>query len=396
MNEFRRHWALDPAIAYLNHGAFGACPSEVIRYQREIQDEMEREAVQFMLRRLEPLLDESRAALGSFVGASPEDLAFVPNATTGVNAVLRSLAFREGDELLTTSQEYNACANALRFVAERSGARVVIADVPFPIASSDVVLERVMEKVSERTRLVLLDHVTSPVGIILPIEQLARELNGRGIETLIDGAHAPGMLPLNLEAIGATYYTANCHKWICAPKGAGFLWVRRDRQAEIRPTTISHGANSPRTDRSRFHIEFDWCGTQDFSPFIAVKRALEFIASLVPGGWAEVMRRNHELVLIGRKKLCEVLGIEAPAPESMLGSVAAVPLPDSQTSTKWTWPYFEPRQDELFFQHRVEVPLFAFPAPPKRLLRISAQLYNEEREYERLAEGLRAALARGL
>jgi isopenicillin-N epimerase len=391
----KEKWLIDPSISYLNHGSFGACPLEVLRFQRELQEEMEREAVQFMLRRLEPLLDESREKLAGFIGAKSRDLAFVINATMGVNAVLRSLEFKAGDELLTTSQAYNACANVLQFVAEKSGACVVVADVPFPIASEEVVIEAVMNAVTPRTKLLLLDHITSPTGVVLPVERIIREMNARGIDTLVDGAHAAGMVDLNLETLGAAYYTGNCHKWLCAPKGAAFLWVRDDRQRQIRPTSISHGANSPRTDRSRYLIEFDWPGTQDFTPFIAVGKAIDYIGSLLPGGWPEVRTSNREKVLRGRDLLCEALQIAAPAPDSMIGSLASVPLPDSSKAVEWGSPYFEPLQEALFEKHHIEVPVMPWPEAPKRLLRISAQLYNEEREYVRLAEAVREELRIG-
>lgn len=388
----KEHFLLDPAITYLNHGSFGAAPREVIAYQRSLQEELEREPVQFFLRRLEPLLDETRAKVATFVGARPENLVFVRNATMGVNAVLRSLDFRDGDELLTTNHEYNASANALHYVAQRVGAKVVVADVPFPIASPRQVIDAVVSKVNERTKLLLIDHVTSQTALILPIEAIIAELNARGIDTLVDGAHAPGMLPLDLEKLGAAYYTGNCHKWICAPKGAAILSVREDRQHLIRPTAISHGANSPRSDRSRFQIEFDWVGTDDFSAALSIAKALDVVPQLAGTDWPGVMRRNRELALEAQRHISGVLGISPPAPAEMIGSMAAFPLPDSAGGSDWTWPYFEPLQDELFFSHQIELPVFAWPAPPKRLLRVSAQIYNDMSDYEKLGKALRAAL----
>ena len=223
-------WPLERGLAFLNHGSFGACPTEVLRHQSALRAEMEAEPVRFLSRELDDRLDAARTALAAFVGAAPEDLAFVTNATSGVNAVLRSLPLGPDDELLTTDHAYKACWNTLEFVAERARARVVVAPIPFPLSSPDEVVGAVLSRVTARTRLALLDHVTSPTALILPIERLIAELGRRGIDVLVDGAHAPGMLPLDLGALGAAYYSGNCHKWLCAPKGSAFLWVRRDRR----------------------------------------------------------------------------------------------------------------------------------------------------------------------
>jgi isopenicillin-N epimerase len=388
-----RLWALDPRTVYLNHGAFGACPRAVLEFQRTIRDRLERGPVQFFVRDLEPLLDEARAALADFLGADPAGLVFVPNATAGVNTVLRSLQFKRGDELLVTDHEYNACRNALNFIAERSGARVVMAKVPFPLKSKQEVVEAVLSRVTSRTRLALLDHVTSQTGLVLPIAALVGKLAQHGVETLVDGSHAPGMVPLNLRQLGAAYYTGNCHKWLCAPKGAGFLWTRRDRRESIRPLAISHGANSPRTDRSRYLIEFGWTGTNDPSAWLSVPEALRFVGSLLPGGWPAIRKRNRALALAARTLLCDALQIDPPCPDEMIGALAAVPLSDGTDAKPPKSPlYLDPLQERLLADHRIEVPIIPWPAPPKRLLRISAQLYNSMPQYERLVAALKALL----
>jgi isopenicillin-N epimerase len=384
-------WGLDPTVVYLNHGSFGAAPRAVLERQAELRARIEREPERFFVRQLEGLLDAARSALGAFLGAHPDDLVFVSNATGGVNTVLRSLDLGPGDELLTTNHAYNACANALAYVAGRTGAQVVTAPVPLPIFGPEAVVEAVLARVTKRTRLVLLDHVASQTGMVLPLERLVPQIQQRGVDVLVDGAHAPGTLPLALEALGAAYYTGNCHKWLCAPKGAGFLFVRRDRQELIHPLVISHGRNSPRTDRTRFRLEFDWVGTVDPTAWLSVPAALETLASLVPGGWSEVMTRNHALAVQARRILCAALDVPPLCPEEMLGSLATVPLPDGDNRPRSRLG-LDPLQDELLERFGIEVPIFPWPRAPARLLRVSAQLYNAPAQYAYLGECLRTLL----
>ncbi len=382
------HWTLDPDVIFLNHGSFGACPRSVQQYQQALRERIERQPVDFFVRDMEEFLDDARRALAAFVGCRPADLAWVPNITTGVNAVLRSLKFRAGDELLVSNHEYNACRNTLEFVARRDGASVVVAELPFPIDGPEIAHEIIMDAVTEHTRLALLDHVTSQTGLVMPLETLIPALRERSVQTLVDGAHAPGMIEVDIDALGADYYSANCHKWICAPKGAGFLHVRPEHQETIRPAVISHGANSRRRDRSRFLVEFDWPGTWDPSAVLSVPEALQAMESFLPGGWPAVRAHNHELAVAGRRLICEALDVAAPCPQSMLGSLAAVPLPDSTGPESDSPLYGDPLQTELLERWHIEVPLIPWPAHPKRLIRISAQLYNELSHYERLASAL--------
>jgi isopenicillin-N epimerase len=286
-----------------------------------------------------------------------------------------------------TDHAYNACRNALNYVAARCGARVVCVSIPFPLRGPQDVIDRILDAATPRTRLALLDHVTSPTALVWPIADLVRELDRRGVDTLVDGAHAPGMLPLKLDRLGAAYYTGNCHKWICAPKGSGFLHVRRDRQMAVRPLVISHGANSTRRDRSRFLLEFGWVGTVDPTPHLCVPEALHVMGKLLPGGWPALMRRNRELALEGRTLLCRSLEIEPPCPDDMLGSMAAVPLP-RRLQRGSALPGLDPLQARLWDRFRIEVPVIPWPKPPERLLRISAQAYNNKNQFERLAKVL--------
>jgi isopenicillin-N epimerase len=385
---FASHWSLDPDVVFLNHGSFGACPLPVLSYQSRMRARLERGPVQFLVRDLEPLLASARATLAGFVGAAPDDIAFVQNATTGVNTVLRSLSFDEGDELLTTTHEYNASRNALDFAARRSGSVVKVVDVPFPVASEDEVVAAVEAAVTPRTRLALFDHVTSLTGMVLPVSRLARMLAARGVDTLVDGAHAPGMLPLDVQSLGAAYYTGNCHKWVCAPKGAAFLWVRPDRQDDIRPLVISHGANAELDGRTRFRVEFDWTGTWDPSAYLAVPEALRFMGTLLPGGWPELMNRNRALALEARRILTDALDAPTACPDGMIGTLAAVPLGRGPYRFATTALAFDPMEEVLRERYRIEVPVLACPTGPGSILRISAQVYNTPEQYSYLAEAV--------
>jgi isopenicillin-N epimerase len=390
-------WRLDPDVTYLNHGSFGACPEPVLAVQRELRDRLERQPVAFLDRELPPLLDDARERVGAFLGADTDGLAFVANATTGVNAVLHSLRFAPGDELLTNDHEYNAILTTLQEVGRRDGARVVVAPVPFPTLGDDEVVAAMLGAVTPRTRLAVISHITSPTALILPIERIVRELDARGIDTLVDGAHAPGMVPLALDALGAAYYTGNGHKWLCGPKGAAFLWVRADRREAIRPTVISHGANDPRTDRSRFRLEFDWTGTADPSAALALPAAIDWMAAQDPGGWPAIMAANHALAVTGRDLLATTLGVPSPAPDAMLGSMAALPIPGLETDAAAV-----ALHDALIDEEHIEVPFPTWPVrgargrpgdpPTSVLVRVSAQRYNDLGDLERLAAALRARL----
>jgi isopenicillin-N epimerase len=375
-------WSLDPSVTYLNHGSFGACPAAVLAAQAALRLELEREPVDFLVAKLPGRLNAARETLAEFLGAAPEDLVFVANATAAVNAVLRSLALEPGDELLLTNHTYAACRKTADFVAERTGARVVVANLPFPCRGDEEVLAAMLSCTSPRTRLALVDHVTSPTALVLPIVRLVGELQARGIDALVDGAHAPGMVPLELSKLDAAYYTGNAHKWLCAPKGAAFLHARRDRQARLHPTVISHGFTSG------FRAEFDWTGTFDPTPWLCIPEALRFMGSLLPGGWPQVMAANRDLALRARALLLQSTGVESPCPETMIGSMASMPLPPAQTGSLASALDSKGLHD-WFREQGVEAWFYANPVP---LLRVSAQLYNDLDQFKRFAQHLEAAL----
>ncbi|HYK94959.1 MAG TPA: aminotransferase class V-fold PLP-dependent enzyme [Candidatus Dormibacteraeota bacterium] len=385
-------WDFDPSITYLTHGTYGACPRPVLEAQQALVAELESDPIRFLTREFESRLDAAREQVATFLNADPEGLVVVPNATTGVATVVESLRLRPGDELLTNDHEYNATLNALATVAERAKARVVRVSIPLPIRHPEQVVEAILAGVSPRTRLALISHVTSPSGLVLPIETIVRELDRLGVDTLVDAAHAPGMVPVDLRALGAAYWTGNGHKWLCGPKGAGVLHVREDRRDRVLPLVTSHGRNDPRSDRPTLWKEFDWQGTGNPTAFLALPEALQVIGGLSPGGWPVHMATNRDLVLAGRNLLTIRVGLAPIAPDSMVGSMAAIALPIAANEATT-----EALTTGLAADERIEVPVGPFPvraardpgaAPTHALLRLSAQRYNELGDYERLADAL--------
>lgn len=375
---------LDPELTFLNHGSFGACPRSVLAAQTALRERLERDPVRFLALELEGLLDGARREAAAFVDVDPEDFVFVSNATSAVNAVLSSLTIAAGDEILVTDHGYAACRNAVEHRVRRDGARVVEARLPWPVTDGEAIVEAVLAKVSPRTRLALLDHVTSPSAVVLPIARLVAELRARGVPTLIDGAHAPGMLPFSVRELGAAYYTGNFHKWCCAPKGSGFLAVAAEQRASLRPLVISHGASAERPGRPRTWLEFDWLGTDDPTAHLAVPHALSFLRGALPGGVDALFAHNRELAREARSLLIAGLGAIPAAPEVMLGSMATVILQGDN------WPSTEALYFRLLNECRIQVPVFSLPGRSERLVRVSAQVYNSLQDYERLVGALAA------
>ena len=386
-SNLRDLWTLEKERIFLNHGSFGACPNFVIEEQRKWQDLMEREPVRFFEELMPDLLLKSREALGAFLNCSPDDLAFVSNATSGVNTILRSLHFEQGDEILVPNHAYQACRNSIDFVAKRWGAKVVEVAIPFPIDGPQTVVELMKSACSERTKLVMIDTVTSPTGLRMPFEELTSFFESRGVEVLLDAAHGIGMIPLDLGELGASYLTSNCHKWLCAPKGSAFLYVRKDKQSKIQPLTISHGHTFPLGDTTRFRHEFDWTGTQDISGWCSIPTVIKGMDDLMDGGWDSIMQHNHDLAIQGRNILCERLGIESPCPDEMVACISTIQLPGN-IPEKETMHEPDPLHHILSEKYNIQVPVWSWPSPEGRYLRISAQLYNSIEEYERLADAL--------
>jgi isopenicillin-N epimerase len=389
-------WALDPTLTFLNHGSYGSTPRSVLETQSELRARMERDPVRFFKVDLERLMDQVRERIGAFVNCRPQDIAPMPNATVALNTVLANTALRAGDEVLITDHEYMSLVNELERVCPKAGATVVKAKVPFPLRSADEVFDAVMSCVTPRTRIAFLAHITSATSLIFPITRLVRTLMDRGIEVCVDGAHTPGQIQVDIRGLNPTYYVGSFHKWLSAPKGTGFLYVRSDKQTQpglFRPLSLSSRAHKVRPERALYLRDFDYVGTDDYSGMLSVPAAIDALGSMLPGGWPELYRVNHELAVQARDIVARALGTTPPAPDSMLGMMATLLLPEPapEMLSRPTL-YDDPLQDRLIENHKIVVPIWRL-ADNRRVVRLSAQLYNTPEQYERLGHALREELA---
>ena len=367
----RALFALDPTVTFLNHGSFGATPRPVLAAQARLREEMEAEPVLFLARQLGPRLEAVRAEMAAFVGADVDGLVLVPNATTGVNAVLHSLDWGTGDEILCADQSYHAVLQTVRSLVDRVGVRLVQARVPFPIEDPEGIVAGYAAAITARTRLLIVDHIASATGLVMPVEALVRLAHERGLPILIDGAHAPGHLPLDLAALGADFYTGNLHKWAYAPKGAALLSIAPRWRGRIHPVTISHAYGLD------WRAEFDWTGTFDPTAWLAIPEALRFWRAH-PG----VADTCHALVREGRLQVADALGVSLPHPDDRryYGGMAVIPFPPGLPAQ------VHALTGRLFDEHRIEVPFTTYDH--RVWVRISANLYNRPGDYLRLADVL--------
>src|SRR5579862_900729 len=366
--ELRREFLLDPEVAFLNHGSFGACPRPVFERYQAWQRELELEPVDFLARRLPGPLDEARSALAGYVGCAPQDLAFVQNATTGVNLAARSLDLRPGDEILTTDLEYGACDLAWDWISKRTGAHYVRVPIPLPLRDPSEVVDALLAAASERTRALYFSHVTSETALVLPVNDIVTRARELGLVTIVDGAHAPAHVPLDLAELGADFYSGNCHKWLMSPKGAGFLHVRPEHQECVDAAIVSWGYTGGRTFSERIETQ----GTRDPAAWLAVPDAIRFQAE---HDWDSIRERCRRLTREARVELCELLGTEPIAPDTMLAQMATVRLPRSAPGLS----------DRLFVRDRVEIPV---AGAENDLLRLSVAAYTTREEIDRLLAAL--------
>ncbi len=372
MTVSREPFLLDPEVTFLNHGSFGACPKSVFDRYQAWQREAERQPVEFWGRRYDGLMNEARAGLGAYLNVSPDDLVFVPNATAGINMAARSLKLHPGDEILTTDHEYGAMDYTWQFVCHRTGAHYRRHVVPIPVTTPQAFVESFWAEVTPRTRIIFISHITSPTALIFPIAEICRRARAAGIMTVIDGAHAPGQIPLDLTALDADIYTGNLHKWLCAPKGAAFLYVRRDLHTQINPLIISWGE----LPDAPFSLRNQWQGTRDFAAFLTVAEAIAFQKE---NNWDVVRERCHGLASLTRQRFAERYGLEPICPDSpeWFGQMITVPLPPCDVLAVKT---------RLYDEYKVEVPNILWNERP--FVRVSFQGYNTEADLDRLMEGL--------
>jgi len=368
-------------VVFLNHGSFGACPRPVFEEYQRLQRELEGEPVDFLhpFRTWPERMAGARAALAAEMGCDRDELVYVSNTTVGLNVVARSVQLAADDEVLTCDHEYGAMDRTWRFLCEKSGARYVRQELPIPLDDPQEVVEAVWAGVTDRTKVLFLSHITSPTGVVLPVAELIGRARLRGILTIIDGAHVPGQLALDLHGLGADFYAGNCHKWLMAPKGAAFLYARRDVQDLVEPLVVSWGWRSDHPGPSRFIDEQEWTGTRDPAAQLAVPAALKFCAD---HDWPSVRHRCHKLLLEARAELLEITGLEPLCPaEGWLLQMATLPLPP-----------LDPVEFEITLRRRfqVEVPVFEFAGRP--WLRVSIQGYNERSDIETLARAVRTLL----
>jgi isopenicillin-N epimerase len=389
--ELRQEFLLDPDVVFLNHGSFGATPEPVFAAYQRWQRELERQPVEFLGRRAEGLLDEARAAMAAYVGCSRDDLVFVPNATTGVNVVARSLPLEPGDEVVGTDLEYGACERAWEWFCDKRGARYEKAHVPLPLTSPDEVVEAMFAAVTPRTRAIFMSHVTSGTALRLPVEDVARRAREMGILTVVDGAHAVGQWPVDLEALGADFYASNFHKWLCAPKGSGFLYARRDQQSWVESPIVSWGWVEGRNDHFRPESQFvsrnQIQGTRDLAAFLSAPAAVTYQQQR---DWETVRERCHALAVEARERIAALAGlpnivpVKSPDGYRWFRQMAIAPLPEGIDG--------HALQRCLYDEYRVEIPVTWWSDKP--FIRFSFQGYNTRDDLEALLAALESLLPR--
>jgi isopenicillin-N epimerase len=382
MFNLKQHFLLDPSITFLNHGSFGATPKPVFEAYQQWQLRLERQPVLFLGRELDGLLMTSRRALGKYLNADANDLVYIPNATHGVNIIAHSLRLESGDEVLTTDHEYGACDYTWEFTCGRAGAKYIHQPIPLPVVSEENIVEQFWLGVTSRTKAIYLSHITSPTALRLPVEKICKRAKEAGILTIVDAAHSPGQIPVDLQALGADVVFGNCHKWLLNVKGSAFLYVRRETQNMIDPLVVSWGYNpTPETTTgSRFIDVLQWTGTKDPTAALTVPMAIEFMQE---HNWNEVRLECHNLLRQGVERICDLTNMPPlyPLDSDFYGQMGIAPLPLSNV------PVLKRR---LYDEYKIEVPLIQWQN--KQFIRISVQGYNSQSDIDALLNALKILL----
>jgi isopenicillin-N epimerase len=376
MNNLKSEFLLDPEVIFLNHGSFGACPRPVFETYQEWQRELERQPVKFLARRARDLMEEARTVLADFLCCDEDEVVYFTNPTTAINMVARSLELKPGDEILTTDHEYGAMDRTWRFICQQVGARYVRQPIPLPMTNRTDIVETFCSGITPRTRLVFMSHITSPTALRFPVEAICRRARQLGLLSIVDGAHAPGQLPLDLTGLGADLYTGACHKWLCAPKGTAFLYARREVQERLRPLVISWGWEAEKPSDSRFIDHNEWQGTRDIAAFLSVPAAIRFQQDR---SWNAIRQRCHQLASKTRERINALTGLKALCPDSQdwFIQMFAARLPKLDC---------EALQRQLYDEYGVEVAIHRWNDHP--LLRVSFQAYNDEEDADLLFRAL--------
>lgn len=376
-DSLKSEFLLDPNVVFLNHGSFGACPKRVFDDYQRWQLELERQPVEFLGRRITTLLAEARAKLAEYVGAATDEVVYFPNPTTAINMVARSLNLKPGDEILTTEHEYGAMDRTWRFVCNKTGARYLHRPIRLPVTSHEEFVEAFWAGTTERTRAIFISHITSPTALIFPVQEICRRAREAGLLSVVDGAHAPGQIPLNLAELGADLYTGACHKWLCGPKGSAFLYARREVQAWLEPLVVSWGWESETPSGSQFVDHHEWQGTRDVAAFLATPAAIQFQAE---HDWGAVRAECHGLASETRRRIDDLTGLAPICPDSRdwFSQMAAIRLPPVDVSSL---------KERLYNDYRVEAPLFKWNDQP--FMRVSFQGYNSRTDADALVDALK-------
>lgn len=381
-----KHWQLNPNIVHLNHGSFGGTPKYILDKQKEYIDQLESEPVDFSVRRWYPMYYENKKALAEFIGTSEHNFYLVPNTTIGINHILHNI--RESEkQWLTTNHGYGACLHAFHKIGEEKKNEIIKVQIPFPLHDESQLLDAINDGISPHTSIAMIDYISSATAIVFPIKKIIELLHSKGVRVIVDAAHAPGMVDFVLDELNADYFVANCHKWICSPKGSAFVYVHPRHQKTYKPVFYSFYNDWNTDSAAHWSNQFIWEGTKDYSGYLCIKDAIEYLPTLVKGGWTEIKKHNKELALQGAQHIADKLEVNLPVPTSMLGSIVTLPLWDDKIPGI-QFNYYTEVKKRLYDEFQIEVPCFFFPQAPKQYFRISAQLYNTMEQYEYLANSL--------